>query len=102
VDTKSRHLRATLASHARFRPEDTETADQLRSELRAARAEDYIKRLVDEAPPLTSEQRDRLAVLLRGGAPPGQTAIPVDGGTTLRAVTRCTTTAGDPEGRGAA
>ncbi len=29
------------------------------------KAEDYIKRLVDTAPPLTDEQRDRLAVLLR-------------------------------------
>lgn len=26
---------------------------------------DYIKKLVDSAPPLTPEQRDRLAVLLR-------------------------------------
>jgi hypothetical protein len=34
-----------------------------RRELRAA--EDYVRRLVDAAPPLTAEQRDRLAVLLR-------------------------------------
>lgn len=27
----------------------------------------YIKKLVDAAPPLTPEQRDRLALLLRGG-----------------------------------
>lgn len=27
--------------------------------------DDYIKKLVDGAPPLTPEQRDRLAVLLR-------------------------------------
>ncbi len=32
------------------------------------RAEDYIRRLVDNAPPLTDEQRDRLAVLLRPSA----------------------------------
>jgi hypothetical protein len=30
--------------------------------------EDYVRRNVDAAPPLTPEQRDRLAVLLR---PPG-------------------------------
>jgi hypothetical protein len=30
----------------------------------AARLEDYIKRTVDAAPPLTAEQRDRLAALL--------------------------------------
>ena len=27
--------------------------------------DDYIKKIVDSAPPLTPEQRDRLAVLLR-------------------------------------
>lgn len=43
-------------------------ADQVRAELKAANAADYIRRLVDEAPPLTSEQRDRLAVLLRPSA----------------------------------
>jgi hypothetical protein len=30
-------------------------------------AEDYVARLVDAAPPLTAEQRDKLAVILRGG-----------------------------------
>jgi len=38
------------------------------TDLAAARLADYIKRVVDEAPALTPEQRDRLAVLLRGGA----------------------------------
>lgn len=34
----------------------------------------YVRRLVDEAPPLTSEQRARLAVLLRPtNAAPGAT-----------------------------
>lgn len=45
-------------------PEDPEVLTALR-DLRAARAEDYVRRLVDEAPPLTDEQRDRLALLLR-------------------------------------
>ncbi|HEU0102277.1 MAG TPA: hypothetical protein VFR07_08145 [Mycobacteriales bacterium] len=30
--------------------------------------DEYVERLVDAAPPLTAEQRDRLAVLLRGTA----------------------------------
>jgi hypothetical protein len=30
--------------------------------------DDYVRRLVDAAPPLTAEQRDRLAVILRGDA----------------------------------
>jgi hypothetical protein len=29
--------------------------------------DDWVRELVDEAPPLSPEQRDRLAVLLRGG-----------------------------------
>lgn len=33
----------------------------------AAKLAAYISRVVDEAPPLTDEQRDKLAVLLRGG-----------------------------------
>lgn len=53
------------------RPDDLDALEQarrLRSEYKALRAEDYIRQLVDSAPPLTPEQRDRLAVLLRGGA----------------------------------
>lgn len=41
---------------------------ELRRQLKAERLEEHIRRLVDEAPPLTPAQRDRLAVLLRGGA----------------------------------
>jgi hypothetical protein len=37
-------------------------------------AEDRIRKIVDGAPPLTQEQRDRLALLLRGTST-------VDGGT---------------------
>lgn len=36
-------------------------------DLRAAQLEDHIERVVAAAPPLTPEQRDRLALLLRGG-----------------------------------
>jgi hypothetical protein len=39
----------------------------LRAQLKAERLEEYIERVVSEAPPLTAEQRDRLALLLRGG-----------------------------------
>jgi hypothetical protein len=37
----------------------------LQRELLAARIEDHICKLVDGAPPLTTEQRDRIAALLR-------------------------------------
>ena len=42
---------------------------EARRELKAVSAEEYIKQLVDDAPPLTPEQRDRLATLLRPSQP---------------------------------
>lgn len=36
-----------------------------------AKLADYIRKTVDEAPPLTDAQRDRLASLLRGGGANG-------------------------------
>jgi hypothetical protein len=38
-----------------------------RADLRAAKARKYIEELVLAAPPLTAEQRDKLAVILRAG-----------------------------------
>jgi len=55
----------------RYRSEDDPDVLAAKRDLRAARAEDYIRRVVDAAPPLTADQRDRLATLLRpsgGGA----------------------------------
>lgn len=40
--------------------------DDLARDYAAAKLEDYIRRTVDASPELTSEQRDRLALLLRG------------------------------------
>jgi hypothetical protein len=42
-------------------------ADQARRELAAERISAYIQRVLADAPPLTPEQRQRLAVLLAGG-----------------------------------
>lgn len=50
-----------------YEPDDP-VVTEARRDLKAARLADYISRVVDEAPPLSPEQRDRLAVLLRGGA----------------------------------
>jgi len=47
-------------------PDDPELVDA-RRQLKAEHLAAYIKKTVDEAPPLTPEQRDRLALLLRGG-----------------------------------
>lgn len=59
---QARH-RATLAAIARHHPDADLT--ELRTELRTATAAEYIRKLVDEAPPLSEEQRARLAALLR-------------------------------------
>ncbi len=60
--------RATAAAHARAG--NHEAADQARQRLKALKAEEYIRRLVDSSPRLTTEQRDRLAVLLRSAPAP--------------------------------
>ncbi len=63
--------RAALARASRkalHDPTEQPSADQARAAYQAAKLEDYIRRAVDSAPPLTAEQRDRLALLLtRGG-----------------------------------
>ncbi len=60
------HERARVASLTRSRkPDDAELVDARRN-MRTERLAEYIKRTVDAAPPLTEDQRDRLALLLRG------------------------------------
>ena len=59
--------RARVASLTRSRTPDDPDLVEARRNLKAARLEQYIERVVDEAPPLTQAQRDRLAGLLRGG-----------------------------------
>ena len=61
--------RSNVANTIRLHPDDAEAIAEARRLLKAARAEDYIRKLVDSAPPLSEAQRDKLAVLLRGGAP---------------------------------
>lgn len=46
---------------------DPAAEQNARRELAAAKLAEYIRRTVAEAPELTPEQRERLAVLLRGG-----------------------------------
>lgn len=59
--------RARVAALTRHRPDDTPALDEARRALKTAGAEDYIRKLVDSAPPLSDSQRSRLAVLLLGG-----------------------------------
>jgi len=61
------HDRARIARLSQTRdPNDPALADA-RRDLRASRAEAYIARVIEAAPPLTPEQVDRLAVLLHCG-----------------------------------
>lgn len=60
--------RARVASLSRSRKPDDPSLLEARRNLRAARAEDYVRKLVDSAPPLTDEQRARLAALLQPSA----------------------------------
>lgn len=47
---------------------DPSGIEQARREHAAAKIAAYVEKTVAEAPPLTDEQRDRLATLLRGEA----------------------------------
>lgn len=58
--------RARVAGLSRDRKPDDPDLIEARRNLKAERLADYITRTVDAAPPLSEEQRRRLAALLRG------------------------------------
>ena len=60
------HTRSKIAVTIKKNPAADVT--ELRQKLKEERLGDHIVKTVDAAPPLTPEQRDRLALLLRGGA----------------------------------
>jgi hypothetical protein len=60
------HTRAEIARTIRANKDADVT--ELRRQLKAERLEEHIRKVVAAAPPLTAEQRDRLALLLSGGA----------------------------------
>lgn len=62
--------RAKVAALTRSRKSDDPELVTARQNLRALRLEEYVRKVVDQAPPLSDEQRDRIASLLRanGGA----------------------------------
>lgn len=59
--------RARVAGLSRSRPADDPELLDARRDLRATRLAEHIAKVVDEAPRLSDEQRDKLAVILRGG-----------------------------------
>lgn len=64
----STHYRAKLAALSRDRSHDDPELVAARRDYRAEKLAEHIAKAVAEAPPLTDEQRDRLATLLRGEA----------------------------------
>lgn len=65
----ARTIQARLAAESRYRPHSDLTG--LRRDHAAAKLEEYVSRVVAAAPPLTDEQRHRIARLLTpagGGA----------------------------------
>jgi hypothetical protein len=61
-------IRGRIAGLSRRSPDDPELVDA-RRDLAAERLAEHIRKTVDGAPPLTAEQRDRLALLLRPTSP---------------------------------
>lgn len=66
LSQQRRQLRSHKATAVRLGRHDE--AQRLDTEIRAERLADYIRETVDAAPPLTPEQRNRLALLLRPDA----------------------------------
>lgn len=60
--------RATVASLSRVRPSDDPELIEARQRLKAAKLEEYVARVVASAPPLTNEQKSRIASLLGAAA----------------------------------
>ena len=65
------NARAQVAGLARRRPADDPELAQARHDLQVANLERAVQRAVDAAPPLTEQQRNKIAALLRPTAVAG-------------------------------
>ncbi|MFD4551404.1 hypothetical protein [Streptomyces sp. NPDC058466] len=63
---EAKKIQSRIAINTRWHPDSPQIIEDQR-EYKALTLEDHIKRVVDSFPPLTEEQRARLAVLLRPG-----------------------------------
>ncbi len=66
LSSQDRTERARIAALRRHRGDHPDVIAR-QQDYKASRLADYIVRTVSSAPPLTQEQRDRLALLLRAG-----------------------------------
>lgn len=74
VRRKARAALASAAARASRHPEDPAAAEavvELRRKYHAVTLEEHVRRVVDGFPPLSAEQRDQIAGLLRS-APAGR------------------------------
>lgn len=60
------HQRAKIAGLSRDRKPDDPQLVEARRNLRAEMLAEHVRKVVDQAPPLSTEQRHRIAALLRG------------------------------------
>ena len=67
MPSKVTHLRARNAALRRDRPPTDPEVIKNRQQLKAAVAEDFLRKLLSEPPALTPEQRFHLSQLLRRG-----------------------------------
>jgi hypothetical protein len=64
-ETTWQQKRASIARRSQGLPPDHPELVELRRKLKTQRVEEYIERVLSEAPPLTADQRARLAELLQ-------------------------------------
>lgn len=66
---EERHkLGGKLGGLRKNRPDADDEIKAIQATLATEKLAAYIRRVVDAAPPLSQEQRDRLSALLKGGA----------------------------------
>jgi hypothetical protein len=68
-----KQMRADIARASKRTGDPISAADK-RRDYAAAKLEDYIRRVVKTAPPLTDDQRIRIATLLHSGGDPNAAA----------------------------
>lgn len=68
MTAEARHLRGRIASLTRSRTDDDPELVDARRDLTAIRLHDHVQKTLAAAPPLTDDQRRRLAGLFAGGA----------------------------------
>lgn len=61
----ARSIQGALAAAVRHHPDDDHS--DLRRDLAAEQLAEYVRRIVDNAPPLSREQKNRIADLLSKG-----------------------------------